>query len=507
MGDNCETLAIKSKCREFSDVCQKPSKCAELIDGGITCQNCTRSIYNDKYCRLLARSFSPGTYVAFPTLTQRNFLNISLEFATQNRRGMILYSGRLNGENDFISLEYRENDLIFKYSMGGGMTKSVTVSNEEGFSDGVFHKVEIEIDDKGVVLSYDDCDKKLSLNYGAKLELKWKCANITKFNLDKCNPYLGNCRKSFDFSGPVLLGGIPQNKIKSAKLNTFVGCIRNFYIDTEIIDMNNFVHNNGSVSGCPEKRKFCQSNPCKNNGKCVEGWGSYLCKCPGRWTGKTCNYKSQNVIGFVESTEVTYKKDLFPITLPWYNVLSFKTKKLNGTILVVKVGGGNDLSMIRIVDGFIKYTFKNTDVSLVSKRVNDGEWHNVQIKWMSNEVWLNLDYGQEEITRRSHDRLNEKIATHIKIHNYNGCVQNVRVGKMDDAELKVALQKNTKSCSEIEKTSLSYNNNFVNNCPLKDVLTNTCLDFCDLNLCEKGSRCMTSKTNNYNCVLFGKTKR
>ena len=34
-------------------------------------------------------------------------------------------------------------------------------------------------------------------------------------------------------------------------------------------------------------------------------------------------------------------------------------------------------------------------------RLNDGEWHHASVKWMVGEVWLNLDYGQHEITQQT----------------------------------------------------------------------------------------------------------
>lgn len=30
--------------------------------------------------------------------------------------------------------------------------------------------------------------------------------------------------------------------------------------------------------------------------------------------------------------------------------------------------------------------------------MDDGHWHNVEIKWMSREVWINLDFGNYETT-------------------------------------------------------------------------------------------------------------
>ena len=40
---------------------------------------------------------------------------------------------------------------------------------------------------------------------------------------------------------------------------------------------------------------------------------------------------------------------------------------------------------------------------LSATRVDDGAWHDIQIKWMTNEVWLNLDHGDFEVTQRANE--------------------------------------------------------------------------------------------------------
>lgn len=52
----------------------------------------------------------------------------------------------------------------------------------------------------------------------------------------------------------------------------------------------------------------------------------------------------------------------------------------------------------QLVDGYIQYRYENTTMKLTETRVDDGLWHNVEVKWMSREVWINLDYGNYEIT-------------------------------------------------------------------------------------------------------------
>ena len=62
--------------------------------------------------------------------------------------------------------------------------------------------------------------------------------------------------------------------------------------------------------------------------------------------------------------------------------------------------------------------------------VNDGLWHDVQLKWMKDEVWLNIDYGQYERTQLSHHSVGGKVVTKVTVGDANdkqnhliGCVR------------------------------------------------------------------------------------
>lgn len=50
-------------------------------------------------------------------------------------------------------------------------------------------------------------------------------------------------------------------------------------------------------------------------------------------------------------------------------------------------------------NGFLDYRYNGEVVSLNQGMVSDGTWHHVEAKWMSNDVWLSLDYGQREVTK------------------------------------------------------------------------------------------------------------
>ena len=347
------------------------------------CRNCSDNPFFDEFCQLRSRSFSKGTYAAFPSLAQRNEFNISLEFTTQSD-GIVFYNGRLNNENDFVALEVIGKSVVFKFSTGDKV-RSVSVTRKRGFSDGAFHRVEVLYSNETAVLSIGDrCDKKLALKFGNSLRDELRCANKTSdtdTSAVKCGFYSGKCTRFLDLNGPLLLGGVPDEfrSLDVLSSSSFVGCITNVFIDRQLVNLDMMVHNNGSIAGCPEKRDFCASSPCKNNGKCANGWGSYICTCKPQWTGKNCGTAVGRVFGMDRGSELTFQQELSPIQLPWQMSISFRTRSTNGTLLSVKMGDDIDVYKIEIRDGAI--VFVHHDSILVSSHnlITDNIWHDAQV--------------------------------------------------------------------------------------------------------------------------------
>ena len=93
--------------------------------------------------------------------------------------------------------------------------------------------------------------------------------------------------------------------------------------------------------------------------------------------------------------------------------------------------GNEETYRIELRQGIVYYLY-DEKVLLTSNLlgVNDGLWHDVQLKWMKDEVWLNIDYGQYERTQRSHHSVGGKVVTKITIgdssdkeNHLTGCVR------------------------------------------------------------------------------------
>jgi len=69
------------------------------------------------------------------------------------------------------------------------------------------------------------------------------------------------------------------------------------YLKVFLLCLHSYVVEHATVKGCPEKRNFCSSQPCKNGGKCIDGWGTFKCNCADGFGQKDCSEgKIHNVI-------------------------------------------------------------------------------------------------------------------------------------------------------------------------------------------------------------------
>lgn len=97
-----------------------------------------------------------------------------------------------------------------------------------------------------------------------------------------------------DLEGDLYLGGLPDNRVGlvlptelwTAMLNYgYVGCVRDLFIDGRSKDIRQIAQSQnmtGIKSSCSKvSGKQCDSNPCKNNGACKEGWNRFVCDCTG----------------------------------------------------------------------------------------------------------------------------------------------------------------------------------------------------------------------------------
>ncbi|XP_049833037.1 protocadherin-like wing polarity protein stan isoform X1 [Schistocerca gregaria] len=526
-GKSCEIDMNMDTCQP--GLCRSHSVCAPLLRGGFVCEGCAPARAPNHFtplCELRSRSFNKASFLTFPSLRQRHRLHIKLRFATQAESGLLLYNGRYNEKHDFIALEIVNGSVRFSFSLGSNVS-SALVSIPGGVTDGNWHSVEVDYFNKSATLNVDECDTALAVKYGAQLGPQWSCANYTHHFLEpRCAIFTETCYRFLDLTGPLQIGGLPSLPTHfQVNSKDFIGCISDLYIDHKFIDLNGYVAENGTIAGCPEKRFFCQSNPCNHGGKCVEGWGTYLCECSEGWSDKDCSRAVKPPWRFQGDGIISFNPLLRPIQLPWLNALSVRTLQEDAFIMSIQIGQNNS-ALLSLSEGFVHYSYNGEKVVLPNGYVSDGKWHHVEIKWMSGEVWINLDYGQRETTVPISSKIQGLYVNRIQIGGpdlsfgslttdlayFEGCIQDVRVGTTQSTLQRPTEKENVAEgclgvdhCAQKDKcpphsTCVADWEQFRCQCDLGYVGT-SCVGVCEMNPCANSARCI--KDNNlphgYHC--------
>lgn len=428
--------------------CEKELKtlptCAnDMCDNGYSCLH--GSSLNNIYpsftptCELKARSFSRNSFLTFDSLKQRHRFNIKLRFSTVNDNGLLLYNGRYNDLHDFIALELIEGTITFSYSLGDKIQK-VSVRRKKKLSDGDWHTVEVSYFNRLATVSVDECDVALALS--GDLGENWTCANQTRLELDKkCASLSESCHRFLDLTGPMQVGGLPRIPAHfQIQSQDYVGCISELEIDHKLIDMNSYVADNGTVSGCPEKASLCSSGPCFNGATCKDGWNTYTCDCRENYTGSACQEDNSASWRFSGDGVISFNPLLKTIQLPWLNALTIRTRQQDAFLMQVQIGQ-NSSAIVSLKDGMLYYTYDHEPMFLPGSFLSDGEWHRIEIKWLGTDVSLSVDYGQRVSVIPMIQKIqgsyvgktvigspDNTIGNIAQYNYYDGCIQDVRIG-------------------------------------------------------------------------------
>ncbi|XP_054089368.1 protocadherin-like wing polarity protein stan isoform X2 [Zeugodacus cucurbitae] len=511
-GVNCETdISTLKPC--MSDAC----------DGGYSCMNSFLSSQPPPYtatCELRSRSFSKNSFLTFESLKQRHRFNLKLRFSTVHENGLLLYNGRYNELHDFIALEILEGHVSFSYSLGDNK-QSVTVVQQAKVSDGEWHDVEVIYFNRTVTLVLDKCDTAIAL--AGNLGDRWSCANQTTLKLDKrCALLTETCHRFLDLTGPLQLGGLPRIPAHFPVENQdFIGCISDLRIDERYIDLNSYVADNGTISGCPQKAPLCSSEPCFNGGVCREGWNTYTCECPEGYAGNACQETIPAPWRFSGDGSLSFNPLLRPIQLPWVTSLSMRTLQLDAFLLQIQIGQ-NSSAVLCLKNGILYYIYDNEPMYLAGAYLSDGNWHRIEVKWLGSEVQFSVDYGQRTGVVPMSQKVQGLYVGKIVIGSadgsigvvgdmlpFEGCIQNVRIGASQSVLSRPTIRENVEDgCMSRAECPES--------CPPHSTCTTTwdqsqceclpgyvgpdCLPICTVKPCTAGvCRANTSEPRGYKC--------
>ncbi|KAL5289018.1 CELSR2 family protein [Megaselia abdita] len=429
----------------------------DLCDGAYSCfNNGYTSSQPPPYtpsCELKARSFSKSSFLTFESLKQRHRFNIKMRFATVNENGLLLYNGRYNELHDFIALEILDGHLQFTYSLGDSQ-KSIGIEQNAKVSDGQWHTVEVIYLNRTVTLVLDNCDTAIALS--GNLGDAWNCANQTTLVLDRrCTSLTETCHRFLDLTGPLQIGGLPHIPAHfPVRTKDYVGCIADLEVDYKYVDLNSYVADNGTVSGCPQKNSFCNSDPCLNGGICREGWNTFSCECPEGFSGNSCHESVPAPWRFTGDGMLSFNPLLRPIQLPWLSSLSLRTRQKDAFLVQIQIGQ-NSSAVICLKDGILYYIYDNEPMFLAGTDLADGEWHRIEVKWLGAEIQFSIDYGQRTGIVPMSQKVQGLYVGKVVIgspdgslgsiseyQNFEGCIQDVRIGGSQSTLNRPAIREN-----------------------------------------------------------------
>ncbi|KAG9479676.1 hypothetical protein GDO78_011612 [Eleutherodactylus coqui] len=255
-------LPRTSPCDNFE--CQNGRQC--IMKGSDPSCQCASGYQGSKCEKLTSINFvNKDSFLQIPSTRIRSQTNISLQVATDEDSGILLYKG----DKDHVAVELYRGRVRVSYDTGSYPTSAIY--SVETINDGNFHIVELVSLDQTLSLIVDGGNPK------------------TITNLSK--------QSSLGFDSPLYVGGMPiKNNVAILRQSpghngtNFQGCIRNLYINNDLQDFKMFNLQTGIVPGCePCHKKVCVHGACVATSQ-----SGFTCECEGGWTGPLCDQQSND---------------------------------------------------------------------------------------------------------------------------------------------------------------------------------------------------------------------
>ncbi|XP_041813981.1 neurexin-3b-like [Chelmon rostratus] len=346
---------------------------------------------------------TPDSYLALPKWNTKRVGSISFDFRTSEPNGLILFThgkpqdrrdpkGQKNNKVDFFAVELLDGGLYLLLDMGSGTIK--VKATQAKVNDGAWHHVDIQRDGRSGIISVN--------------------SRRTPFTASGENEIL-------DLEGDLYLGGLPDNRVGlvlptelwTAMLNYgYVGCVRDLFIDGRSKDIRQIAQSQnmtGIKSSCSKLTgKQCDSNPCKNNGACKEGWNRFICDCTGTgFWDNTCE-REASILSYDGSM---YMKVVIPTVMHTEAEdvsLRFMSQRAFGLLMAATSRESADTLRLELDSGRVKLTVnldcvrincntsKGPEVLYAGEKLNDNDWHSVRVVRRGKNFKLTVDDDMAE---------------------------------------------------------------------------------------------------------------
>ncbi|XP_034034326.1 neurexin-2-like isoform X5 [Thalassophryne amazonica] len=338
---------------------------------------------------------TPSAYLMLPKWNTKKTGTISFDFRTTEPSGLLLFShGSLRDTQpstktraDFFAIELLEGFLYLVMDMGSGSIKMKAINKR--LDDSQWNHVDFQRNGRNGFISVNGQSVPFSANEGSEI---------------------------LDLDGDMYLGGLPEDRqglmlppeVWAASLGLgYVGCVRDLFTDGQSRDLwrlAEFQSAAGVSSFCTrETHVRCTRDTCANSGHCREGWNRHICDCNGTgYLGPNC----ENEATTVSYDGSMYLKVVLPRTLHTEAEdvsLRFMSQRAFGLLVATTSQQSADTLRLELDAGRVKLTVnldciridcnlsKGPEILLVGEKLNDNEWHAVQVVRRGKNLQLSVD--------------------------------------------------------------------------------------------------------------------
>uniref|UniRef100_A0A3Q1BB62 Neural-cadherin-like n=1 Tax=Amphiprion ocellaris TaxID=80972 RepID=A0A3Q1BB62_AMPOC len=349
-------------------------------------------------CQQTRLSFLGNGYAWFPPIRPCFDSHLSLEFMTEEDDGLLLFAGPLatllpGDSEDYMAIELIGGTPSLKINHGSG-TLVLQLTNNAGVADRRWHRLDVRSNSKEVRFTLDRCSSAIvmeteGVDSWAMTEDRSSCEirGVTP-NRDK---YLNG-------SYVLQLGGVSENisyEYPQLQHKHYTGCIRNLLVDSKLYDLGSPAESSSVLPGCALIDGHCTSvealPSCGKRGRCHGEWGSFSCLCERGFIGPQCDQVAPE-FSFDGRSHIQLQ---LMWSLPARNTkvqVAVRTRAAAGVILSMLSQEQNEYLRLEVNGDY--------NVTLPYRRLDDGEWHEVELDRYGREFTLRLDGGggRQEVT-------------------------------------------------------------------------------------------------------------
>ncbi|XP_059474027.1 axotactin isoform X2 [Neocloeon triangulifer] len=183
--------------------------------------------------------------------------DLAFSFRTTGERAILLHQPPIRANHPaFTVILANENELLFKFTLGGGSEREMKIMSDRKLNGGDWQKIWIDYNEHHVRFMINTRVEMVDLKPG-----------------ERFGP----------FRGSMFVGGVPDELINESEVKDgLVGCFRGLVVNGEILDIYAYisVHLSAIIKDC---KPSCDPNPCQNGALCKEGWSTYVCQCQNPW--------------------------------------------------------------------------------------------------------------------------------------------------------------------------------------------------------------------------------